>query len=93
MRHTRRPIVKRLDVALTTSLVIGPVIVWLVTGSISTLGVIYAAEVLSLSIARAVGRSLGLPEWSASESYISRLRRWRTDRRRPSGDPPASLPS
>jgi hypothetical protein len=82
MRHTWRPIVKRLDVALTTSLVIGPVIVWLVTGSISTLGVIYA-----------VGRSLGLPEWSASESYISRLRRWRTDRRRPSGDPPASLPS
>jgi hypothetical protein len=73
--------------------IVWPLGVWLITGSVSTLGVIYAAEALVAIMARPVARWLGLPAWSASESYVSQLRRWRAERRNLSGDPPTSLPS
>lgn len=92
-RLAARRIGRWLGTALTWSAIVAPLIVWLTTGSVGALAVIYAAEALLGVVARAVARSLRLPAWSASESYIGRLRRWQTDRRAPSSDPPASLPS
>ena len=43
-------------------------------------GVIYGAELLVGFVFRKSVQSIGLPIWSADESYLSRLRRWRTDR-------------
>jgi len=77
-------------VASVAATIFWPLAVWLITGSASALGVIYGAEALLGLIARHVARSMGLPAWSASESYIGRLRHWRTARRDLSGDPPAS---
>lgn len=92
-RQAARRVARWLGAALAGAVIVGPLIVWLTTGSVDALAVIYAAEVLLGVVARAVAHSLGLPAWSASESYISRLRRWQADRRDPSSDPPASLPS
>jgi hypothetical protein len=42
---------------------------------------IYAAGLLlGMAIGR-VARALGLPTWTANEAYITRLRRWRQQRR------------
>lgn len=92
-RLAARRVGRWLGAALTGSVIVGPLIVWLTTGSVGALAVMYAAEALLGVVARAVARSLGLPAWSASESYISRLRRWHADRRDLASDPPASLPS
>jgi hypothetical protein len=86
-RLAARRIGRWLGTALTGSVIVAPLIVWLTRGSVGALAVIYAAEVLLGVVARAVARSLRLPAWSASESYIGRLRRWQTDRRDPSSDP------
>jgi hypothetical protein len=79
-------------VASAAATIFWPLAVWLITGSASALGVIYGVEALLGLIARHVARSMGLPAWSASESYIGRLRRWRTARRdlwgRSSASPP-----
>jgi hypothetical protein len=76
-----RQIAKGLGVALTVSAIVAPIIIWLVTGPVSLFGAIYGAEALVIFLARSVARSMGLPTWSASESYVRRLRQWQVDRR------------
>jgi hypothetical protein len=88
-----RRIAGRLGVALTMAVVVLPVVAWLVTGSVGLFSVVYAAEVVLGVTARYVARSIGLPSWSANESYISRLRRWQADRHAGPDGPPASRPS
>lgn len=69
--------------ALTVSVIVGPIVVWRITGSVSPFGAIYGAEALLGILARSFARSMGLPAWSASEPYIISLRRWHADRRDP----------
>jgi hypothetical protein len=68
-------------IGLTTAGIVAPFILWLATGSVGWLGVIYAVEALVTLLIRWVARSLGLPAWSANEAYVSRLRRWNQSRR------------
>lgn len=92
MRHAR-PVIRWFRVATAATSILWPLGVWIITGSVSTTAVIYGTEVLLGVFARQVARSMGLPAWNVSESYISQLRRWRAERRDLSGGPPASLPS
>lgn len=92
MRH-RQFLVKWFVAALAASVIVGPFVGWAITGSLGMFGVIYAAQAALGILGRYLSRSLGLPGWSASESYVSRLRRWQADRGGPSSDPPASCPS
>ena len=93
MRRAWRLIVSAFGIASAVIVIVWPVGVWLITGSVSVVALIYAAEALLAIVARRVARSMGLPAWSASESYISQLRRWRTARRDLADGSPISLPS
>jgi hypothetical protein len=86
-RSAARRIGRWFGAILTGSMILAPLLVWLITGSVDALAVMYAGEALLSVVARAVARALGLPAWSASESYISRLRRWQAGRRDPASDP------
>ncbi len=76
-----RRLAKALGVGLTVTVIVGPIVIWLITGSVGWFPAIYGAEALLGVVFRSVARSMGLPAWSASESYITRLRRWRGARR------------
>jgi hypothetical protein len=93
MKRKWRAIGKVLNGAILAAVVLVPVVVLIATGSVGSLSAIYAAEVLLGLAVRYAVRRLGLPSWSASEAYITRLRAWRANRRAGSGAPPGGLPS
>jgi hypothetical protein len=60
--------------------IVAPIVVLIVTGSVGAFAVIYAAEAVIGLVAHQVARRLGLPAWAPDEAYITRLRRWRRAR-------------
>jgi hypothetical protein len=93
MHERWRRIAHRFRVANTASVIVWPITIWLITGSVGLSAAIYAAEAVLGILARSVARYMGLPAWCASESYITRLQHWQAERREPTGARRASWPS
>jgi hypothetical protein len=71
---------RRIDLVLTATVILAPVVILAVTGSVGWAAIVLGVEALLGVAGRTVARRLGLPAWTPEEAYITRLQRWRRTR-------------